>query len=165
VNVPNYSTGLSFGYFKGKTMVSEYDEWAFHDNKLWGLHFDIDAEQSDLSLDIDYICDADRDAHTGLCSWTIAPATLQVKGVTGLQIQIDWKDPNYQMVSDLWIVRVTREKFDHQLVYLDRDYFKFTIELSPCGLICFGAYGYDLSLRKGPVQSSEMSLTAAMRNA
>lgn len=83
------------------------------------------------------------------------------------KIAIDWGDTDLQAaIHDVSIARVKRDQVQNQKVYLDRPYFRWTIELNwpKDGRISFGAVGYTQTLLSEPIISERQRLSLKERS-
>jgi hypothetical protein len=151
---------------------TDFDKVSWHDCHLWGFELhrgepDEDDWTSDLVFHLDYIvewlCGVDR-----RMSFRIAPARLTFHGVTDLKLAIDWGQSGFQVVpAQVTINRISREQITDQKVFLDRPYYRWTIELHQTltkGGIEFGAVGFTQTLLADPVVKAQQSLTLRERD-
>jgi hypothetical protein len=140
----------------------DFERLSFHDNLLRSFAIRCDTGRSDLILDIDYI-----DEWITPCtrpSWKVASADLTFHGVTGLDLSMNWDDKRYQTSrAGDWILDVTREAVQEQLVYLDRPYYVWRFAFAMNSRLSFGAYGFTLKLRQEPIEHQEQSLPLHLR--
>src|SRR5262249_48401591 len=103
----------------------------------------------------------------GSATFKIAPATLVFHGVTDPKIAIDWGDNDLQSaIHDVSIARVKRDQVQNQKVYLDRPYFRWTIELNwpKDGRSSFGAVWYTQTLLSELIISERQRLSLKERS-
>lgn len=144
-----------------KLTHEEFDVISFHDNRLWGIKFLVNDEamESDIKLDIDYITKWIGQCSEGNYSWEVAPANLIFHGVTGLKLGIDWQDDEYRnAISGPYIVDLERSLVDKQWVHFDRSYYTWKFSFNDISTLSFGAWGFDLILRKPPVERDNQCL-------
>jgi hypothetical protein len=150
---------------------ADFEQMSWHDCHIWRIEFRVgepeeDDWTSDLMLGLDFIlewlCGVD-----GSARFKIAPATLVFHGVTDPKIAIGWGDTDLQAaIHDVSIGRVKRDQVQNQKVYLDRPYFRWTIELNwpKDGRISFGAVGYTQTLLSEPIISERQRLSLKERS-
>jgi hypothetical protein len=140
----------------------DFEQLSFHDNLLRGFVLRSDDGKSDLVLDIDHI--TEWICLDGRYEWLIAAADLTFHGVTGLKFSMDWHDVAYQVsIPGNWILDLARELIVPQLVYLDRQYWRWDSSFAMETQLSFGAYGFTLRHRQEPVRHNEQSLPLALR--
>jgi hypothetical protein len=158
---------------------SDFENLSWHDCTIWGLALKLDdpTEEDcthDLVLDVDFIvewvprerCDLQSG---GACSleFRVAPATLTFHGITDLRVQLQSPSSGFQLVPPpISIASITRERVQDQKVYLDRPYYRWTIDLHKSmtgGEISFGAFGFTQVLRAAPRLTKNQHLTLRER--
>jgi hypothetical protein len=144
----------------------DYEKLSWHDCHIWG--FELRAGDpgagdwtSEIAFDIDYIVQWVRGDGGGF-QFRLAPATLVFHGVTDPKVDINWGRAGHQAaVQPASIGSLEREPHAQQRVYLDRPYFRWTIQLNwPApSEIAFGAIGFTQTLRGAPVLRDEQCLS------
>ena len=137
---------------------TDFERLSWHDNHVYGLRLDIgdiyaDDWRSELVFDIDHIVEWVRgDDHR--IRFRVAPADLTFHGVTDLRLGVDWGDSGHRTsLSEMSIAGIQRHRIENQIIFLDRPYYRWVIELnSPAdGEIGFGAVGFTQVLRAVPL--------------
>ena len=149
---------------------SDFDRLSWHDCHVWGLSIvagdpDRDDWTSDLVIDLDFIvewvCGVDK-----AFQFRVSPATLTFHGVTDLRIGVECGDGAPQAaIHPMSIDRITRERVEHQKVFLDRPYYRWRMLLNwPAGgEIVLGAVGFTQRLRAEPLLSPRQHLSRHQR--
>ena len=146
-------------------MADEHDPYAWHDDTVHGLRFDIgDPDAGDwraeLVLDIDHIVEWLR-GEDGRVRFRVAPANLTFHDVTDLRIVIDWGDSGHRVALHVCSIdRIERQRITEQKICLDRPYWRWRIVLNwpRGGEIAFGASGLTLELRAEPILQDQQQL-------
>ncbi len=149
---------------------ADFERLSWHDNHVYGLRLDIgdiDADdwRSDLVFDIDHIVEWVR-GDDARVRFRVAPARLTFHGVTDLRLGVDWGDSGHRTsLSEMSIAGIERHRIENQMIFLDRPYYRWVIELnSPAGgEIAFGAVGFTQVLRAEPLLIDEQKLKPAQR--
>lgn len=131
---------------------AEFAPYAWHDDVIHALRMQISRPEggdwlSELILDIDHIvewpCSGDN-------QFKIAPATLTFHDVGDLSISIDGGDTGGQVALCEWSIdHIARDVIRDQKVCLDRQYYRWRIELNwpKGGRISFASSGFTQTLR------------------
>jgi hypothetical protein len=149
---------------------ADFERLSWHDNLIYGLRLDIgdidvDDWRSELVLDIDHIVEWVRGDDARI-RFRVAPADLTFHGVTDLRLGVDWGDSGHRTsLSEMSIAGIERHRIENQMIFLDRPYYRWVIELnSPAGgEIGFGAVGFTLVLRAEPLLIDEQKLKPTQR--
>jgi hypothetical protein len=145
---------------------ADFEKLSWHDCHIWGFELragdpTIGDWTSEIAFDLDFIVEWVPDNDVGY-QFRLAPATLVFHGVTDPRVDIDWGRAGHQAaVHPASIGSVERELHARQKVYLDRSYFRWTIQLNwpASSEIAFGAVGFTQTLRGEPVLSDEQCLS------
>ncbi|WP_263147850.1 hypothetical protein [Pseudomonas sp. RIT-PI-AD] len=141
-------------------MFKDFDEYNWHDNKIWGINLEQDLFESNLIIDIDHIVD-----WSGACEghFLVAPAYLVFSDVTDLRVVIDWGNSGYMnAVINTSINKIKRETVKSPIKV--EQYFKWEILMNDgVSSLIFGASGVRQIFRKPPVSVDRQWLSKAQR--
>ncbi len=122
---------------------SDYDLMSWHDNYIHAISFDVEEDLFDL--DIDYITEWVEPKKGEDCfSFWVAPATLNFRGVS--ELDIDIQIANLVVWSILEINRKEIPKTHRP----DIPIYQFEIVLEHIGRITFKSTGFYMYIRKQP---------------
>lgn len=146
--------------------TEDFDALSWHDCVLWSLQIRIggsaeDDWTSDLVLGLDFITEwlpAGR--------FRVAPAELIFHGVTDLRVGFGPEERSFVSLPLPAIEVVEREPVPDAPVFLDSDYFRWTIRFADPhgGAIEFGAVDFSQSLLADPVELAGQQFTLSRRS-
>ena len=131
-------------------MSENYDEYAFHDNRIHGVSFVAENFRSEIHLDIDCIlgwpdCESALEVPP---RFKVSKAVLSFFHVTDFEMNIDWGASGFtSAVSGIYIDRLTRQEaitslrlptyYLWSIVFTD-DKSRFSLGASACQLKLIG---------------------------
>ncbi|MCR9213979.1 MAG: hypothetical protein NXI13_09690 [Proteobacteria bacterium] len=149
--------------------MSDFDSFSWHDNLIYGLHFqcaepDKNIWLSNLIFDIDYILEWIQ-SDSGKFKFRVAPANLVFHDVQNLAIEIPGGPPGHgQTLSELSIHEIERgpqrNKTGSPITFYD---WSIELHFPNSGKISFEATGFTQTLREEPQLLDQQGISASIR--
>jgi len=144
-----------------KKFCMDFEKYCWHDNPIHGFRIiEMEHGTGNLELDIDYIvewiCKEDSS-----CDFKIAPATLTFKGITELEITLDYKACT-AAISPPSIHEIKRESFSYPNGYKSYSW-HIVINWPTDAYIKFMADGFTQKLNKEPIIYHQQVLPHELR--